>query len=426
MIPVKSNTAEQGCSPVSSNCVLWQGPDLPCINLCNGDSVSDVVYKLAVELCKLKEQTGLSDLDLTCLLDICQTTPQPDLTLSAVLELLINKVCCLADVVENLPSVGPQYVEPDIPLLCLSFTNPLNQSVTQLPLSQATQLIAAKLCELRAQFQAHQTLVAGQIQNLQNQIDNLPGSPQISAACVTPSTDLEVVVETLATQFCEYKSSLGPASEITVVKSRQCQNLNNAVPLASGTGTMSGLAGWKNNPQNLAESLQNMWLTICDIRGAVKLIQDNCCKVSCDDILIDFDAKMDGPTLRLFFGVKSVLPSGFTDCDSTLGNKLNLQDGNGQKWYTYVKLRQDIFDDPNVLQMGYEIDLQNTPLDASTGITFTMDACFTDGATSCIKCVSVYMAPGQSGCCTLTASDDVTIVYQICNIASTSTTTTNS
>ena len=93
MLPTKSNTADKGCAPVSSNCVIWQGPNLSCINLCNGDTVSDVVYKLAVELCDLQAQLDLSDLDLSCVVQACQTCPEPVKTLSAVLDLIITKTC---------------------------------------------------------------------------------------------------------------------------------------------------------------------------------------------------------------------------------------------------------------------------------------------------------------------------------------------
>ena len=51
MIPNKSNTTN-GCNNTSSNCVIWQGPDLTCVNICNGDTISDVVAKLAEQLCE--------------------------------------------------------------------------------------------------------------------------------------------------------------------------------------------------------------------------------------------------------------------------------------------------------------------------------------------------------------------------------------
>ena len=43
-VPTNSRYAkDRGCNPVSSNCVVWQGPDLACIDLCKGDTVSNVV-----------------------------------------------------------------------------------------------------------------------------------------------------------------------------------------------------------------------------------------------------------------------------------------------------------------------------------------------------------------------------------------------
>ena len=50
-LPIKAKDTQEGCNPMSSNCVLWQGPDIPCINLCKGDSISDITAKLAEELC---------------------------------------------------------------------------------------------------------------------------------------------------------------------------------------------------------------------------------------------------------------------------------------------------------------------------------------------------------------------------------------
>ena len=52
MIPNKSNT-NNGCTDnTSSNCVVWQGPDLTCIDVCHGDSISDIVAKIAEKLCE--------------------------------------------------------------------------------------------------------------------------------------------------------------------------------------------------------------------------------------------------------------------------------------------------------------------------------------------------------------------------------------
>ena len=39
MIPTNSSATTNGCDNISSNCVIWQGPDISCIDLCNGDTI---------------------------------------------------------------------------------------------------------------------------------------------------------------------------------------------------------------------------------------------------------------------------------------------------------------------------------------------------------------------------------------------------
>ena len=85
MIPTNANNP-QHCDPISSNCVIWQGPDIECVNICNGDTVSAVIAKMGEQLCDIlagiNNQTG-ADLDITqfnfaCLTEQTGTTPEDD------------------------------------------------------------------------------------------------------------------------------------------------------------------------------------------------------------------------------------------------------------------------------------------------------------------------------------------------------------
>ena len=51
------------CVPTSSNSVVWDGPDIECIQLCRGDRITDVIYKLATELCSLKNNLDVTKLN---------------------------------------------------------------------------------------------------------------------------------------------------------------------------------------------------------------------------------------------------------------------------------------------------------------------------------------------------------------------------
>ena len=69
MKPLNSNMhlkPEEGCTKTSSSCVIWQGPDIPCIKLCTGDTVSDVIEKLATELCAIMDTLKITNYDLSC------------------------------------------------------------------------------------------------------------------------------------------------------------------------------------------------------------------------------------------------------------------------------------------------------------------------------------------------------------------------
>jgi hypothetical protein len=84
------NLAKERCTPTSSNCVIWQGPDLKCIDLCKGDSISEIVYKLACKLCDLVDQTDVSTYDLDCLdLDKCNF---PE-SFRELIQVLIDSIC---------------------------------------------------------------------------------------------------------------------------------------------------------------------------------------------------------------------------------------------------------------------------------------------------------------------------------------------
>lgn len=424
MTPIKSSINKEGCSPVSSNCVVWQGPDLCCINLCTGDTVSDVVYKLAVELCNLQQELDLSDTDLKCIFEACQACPQPEKTLKVILQLLIDKVCSLEDLINSLDvsTAGDELV--------IRMANCFHYQVDgdwirDLQHSEYTKRIGQRVCDLGDQI----ALFLSNINDLQDQIDTLDnrvdalesqGDLQVIPSCVYPNStprNIDEAWETLETAFCTLKGATGNPSEILDVVDGECSPLpgdSNVKSLSDSSAVL-----WTGSSQTLAETLVKMWAAICDLRGAVKTIQDTCCTFSCEDIIIDFDAKVtDSATVTLFFGAKSVLPAGFTDCNAALGNKLTITDGSGAVFSTYIKLREDVFNDPTALSEGYAIDLSSSAVDPSKGLTFQMDACLTNGGTTCVKCVTVQAsATNTCAFCEITAEgatgDSLVVIYEI-------------
>lgn len=390
MLPTKSNTAEKGCSPVSSNCVVWQGPDLSCINLCNGDTISDVTYKIATQLCTIKDEMDLTDLDLSCLIGFCAAVnPAPtEKTLSAVLEFIIDKVCCLNSIVENI-DLSSTYVEPTLSLpVCLQYTDPqTNQLITVLQHNQYTLRIANQFCDLKTTVNGH----TSQISALDARVTDLENAPEPTIPLVTPSCvinpgvsmPITAVVDELESQFCELKSAIGAASEVITAVSNQCTGLGSSSALST-SGTMSQITGWVNVAGTLADSYKNLWLTVCDLRSAVSLIKDALDLEDCTNFVLDFtvDELENRTKLQLDFNPLTLIPSGYQNCG---GNGTIIKVTDGSKTLTFNN--QDIVTSAasgNFIELIVS-DGTTSKLSNAAKYTITVDACITKDGKTCSR-----------------------------------------
>jgi hypothetical protein len=82
---------------------IWDGPTIPCLKLCHGDVVSDIVYKLGKEVCDLLSDLDFEDLDLECLIDKCNDSYcLDDKSLKNLFILLNHNDCSLKDLIDTL------------------------------------------------------------------------------------------------------------------------------------------------------------------------------------------------------------------------------------------------------------------------------------------------------------------------------------
>lgn len=89
-MPKPNNFNNENCESKSSNCVIWDGPDLDCVGIVNGETVTETVYKLGKELCTVMDQLNLSNYDLKCLdTDGCGAPKD----FKSFINILITKVC---------------------------------------------------------------------------------------------------------------------------------------------------------------------------------------------------------------------------------------------------------------------------------------------------------------------------------------------
>ena len=394
MIPISSSNYQQGCDPVSSNCVVWQGPDISCINLCKGDSISDVVAKLATELCEIQNSFDISGINLSCLELTTAPTNHEEL-----FQVLVDEICSLGSRCDSLESGSGSGSTSEIVATlptCLQYTNAQNDLITQLPIDEYAELVAAKVCEIVGEI----TIINTQISDHETRITNLESNtgsdyttPQITPNCVLPSvpTDIDVVLDELEDQFCTLDNVLGGSTSLLSSTTYQCDLLSTDNQLA-GSGTMSSLEGWINPVTSVADSLTNMWLTICDMRAAIKDIQTNCCTgATCNDVIFSAFGSYANDTITLNFG-GSVIPAGFSECNIA-GNTVIITDAASNSYSATASVINALAGNDTET-----IDISGSQLSDVSNYMVTITLCVTDGDITCEKVLSFEVVNDASSC----------------------------
>lgn len=373
------NIDDPGCTPTSSNCVIWQGPDIECIKLCKGDTVSNVVYKLATELCTIMDQLDITNYDLACL-NIQGCGPKD---FQELIQYLITRICDLTNCCEQGGPAGsngcPDCIVPIAP--CFYYQNQLGDTVTSMQLSDYVHAIGNRVCDLVNEITTIQQTLANhevRITNLENAPQQTLTLPKVVPSCVvTPAvpTDMNIVLQALEQQFCQLIGATGTPNNIYQAILRECLGLG-ASPQLGGVGTMSSIPGWVNNIQNLADAITNIWLTICDLRAAVTNIQTNCCPTGCDGITLSLTAELNGNDLTIY--TNGTIPAGFTQCaPGTTMFTVSDQSGNT------INVPIDIIFYLNNIS-GYTFDLSASPINTADNLTITASPCLTNATTGAL------------------------------------------
>ena len=323
MIPTSSSISTNGCDNISSNCVIWQGPDIACINLCSGDSVSEVVSKLATEVCTLitsgvTANPNLTGLDLTCL-NIPGTTPTQ---IVPVLQAMVVQICA------NTNSKVPASAGLPIMTLpvCLQYNDAGGNPVTQLPLDQFATRIANQVClNLSAIGIIQSTLTSYNTRLNTLEACVLPCSgavveAQVIPTCILPSvlTNVSVLLLALEARFCALETAVGLPSAILGTIGQT--SLTSASAQLTNPGSNYGsIGGWNSTPVNLAQTVQNAWVVIDDMYTAIASIQLNCCPSGCDTVIFRYTTTNSLSSAGEIQGINfnfqtSSIPAAFNDC----------------------------------------------------------------------------------------------------------------
>lgn len=381
---------------IPSNCVPWNGPSIPCLGLCKGDNVSQIIVKLATKICEVAEPYDLSSLTLQCALDLFDNTEPETRTINSVLQLLINNECSLKDLIDNLQAqitgLGTRTFIVDLKCLAEfdSFGNPL-------PYTEQT-VIQGLIDEVCSQ-KAIVTFLSGKVTDLQNQIDNLDLNPVINepsiTTCINPSLlPASTQIKAVASDLCNYKSIVGPASDVATAMSRVCPDWNTK---------FSSQTGWIVNPTNFMQDVNNLFIAFCNVLGRVESIENTCCAPSCDNIKIGFSIEVvdDQIIIRFRDLDGTFIPTGWINNGSTM----TITDpATGDTTTFSIPLAQN-YETGTISLAGFT---------KGHTLVFTLQANMKNGSYTCAKLATVTWKYTTNSCCVITnnGSENATIFYQ--------------
>jgi hypothetical protein len=281
------NLDNKPCSPTSSNCVIWSGRNLPCINLCTGDTVTDVIEKLATELCTIMDQLDISNYDLSCF----NITACPPSSFTELLQFLIEQICDSQGVSttgKTLSSGCPDCVVTMAPCF-------ITGTQTTMQLVDYVNLIAYRICSISAAI----TDIQAQIVDLDVRVTILEDAPTptftlptITVNCTLqdspfignggPATAIDLVLDALVNDnkygYCALKFRTGEPSDIYTAITTQCiQDGDFTLSNPLVTYATAYFGSWIDTAdiENLANSITNIWIVLCDIYNAFNNITIN-------------------------------------------------------------------------------------------------------------------------------------------------------
>ena len=281
------NLDNKPCSPISSNCVVWQGPDIPCIELCTGDTVSDVVFQLATELCSILDTLKVSNYDLTCFSTLA-CSPQD---FQSLLQFLIDQICQLQSSSTTTVVSGStsEIKDPRQPILTRGVSDTCPDCVVTVPEEfvvdqrRTMQLVdyATMMGEKISSIVTEMSLRSTQITDILSRINSLEAQPtptftvpsftincQIGSLLNGSTQQIDVLLEQFINNvWCGYTSVTGNATQLTAAVGMACVT-DASISLAKGSAMSIGYAGqWvpDANYDTVADAINNLWVSLCDI-----------------------------------------------------------------------------------------------------------------------------------------------------------------
>jgi hypothetical protein len=264
------------CSPTSSNCVIWQGPNLHCIKLCTGDTISDVIANLATELCTVMDQLSITNYDLSCF-NLVGCKPE---TYQELLQFLIEQICLAQGISPT--TVDSKSSDALITVAPCFIVN----GITVMSLTDYVIAIGLRICNIIDQISIiNNTLneLDIRVTILENAVPPTYTLPSITSDCILQNSPqiggsgsgpvpldqlLSILINDDNNGYCALRSATGlPVDLVNSVLSQCILNtdlqLSNNLPFSNNPNWESN---WNVAPTiTVASSINNIWVALCDI-----------------------------------------------------------------------------------------------------------------------------------------------------------------
>ena len=270
------NLDNSPCSPISSNCVIWQGPNIPCVKLCTGVTVSDVVHKLATELCNIMDLLDVNGYDLSCFdLVACKPT-----NIQELIQFLIERICAIEDVDAGLVAANALEVKSTsadtlvtvAPCFVIGTTTVM--TVTEYAVAMGNSICGIIIQINAINFQLG--LLDGRVTALEAvpiptfTLPSFPIGCNIDSLISGNTYTIDVILEEYINDvWCLFYATTGSSNDLINAISAQCIIGTDFTKVNPAATYNMQYPTFIDPATTVADILNNMWIILCDFYNSI-------------------------------------------------------------------------------------------------------------------------------------------------------------
>ena len=387
--------------PVSSECIVWQGDNIPCLDIYKGDALSIITYTLAEQLCKISELGDLSSINIDKVVKLCNNG-NVDKTLLSILQLMVDNNICFKDTIDQiLIRVG--LLEAGSPFLLN--TSCLGKNINTV--EKTLQQLIINICNYRTSVDNINT----QLDSLQLQIDDVEDAESIENSidtCLALNRFVSEQTILTALEACQINIDIGTWEYPISLLGDLNVYYSVGIPVVDGCRSTYP-NGWivSTCDYTIAEIVNNLAIAIYGQEDRITTVEEDCCTSKCEDIQLGFSVITNEEQTAVILRFRDVdgtkIPSDFTDC----GTKVVITDVNGDKETFIIELANELITE--------DLDVSSLFLEEPVNISILSTLC--SDSYTCTQCLGVDYDLKVDGCpvCLIETegSGNITIIYEL-------------